>query len=1040
MKYSWIIGAAISVAPFIFSNAAQADDAKGLTVIVNFGVQPGSTPTSPCSSLPTAFTESQQKNLYKLINEVNHSASGNVGSLRDYYFDMSRGSLNLTSDVVVVSLDNNRNNERCNFEFAKDPNTNNYTNNIRTDEFGSVTSFRGATTISLTGGPMAEIIDRALCKLGEKSLNPNCTSASYSKLEFDGAGVLQVKPYSTPYDFTGLSQGEVLYNGDWLDRIHIDGLGQSAAVAGQYPTNPYVLQTYKFVQFIVPTSGNSDVDWGGAPGKSLWPRSLPYLKANQNIAALNSLPNAEKGLNGIPIGRTQLIPVSVTAPYLGLIAHESGHTLFGFKDYYDTQQLPYKTSINSQACTTIDLTNFMRCPQSSQSKIGNSSGDTPFTDIQWYESIGVADLSLMGKNGSTNPPLVDAPHREKAGWEIPADLSQALENTEYTLDWRADGSIPSTARSFKYCKPNSNLNECFYLEGRVSGSYRDAGSLRSMYSKITAQDGTAGIDVSGMLIWHAEHYLNAFDFSINQRKEQSPGLHFDVSVVEADGKYDFLQKRGTALNLGNEKLFGNLTGQTSFFNDTSPNAQVNAKWWDGTPSGLAIYDIKIQPNKTITFKIGKRPARPLFFDFDEAKFNVSLLQIGPDVLVTPKVLIPSEVQLMPPGSVKLSISPKNNAALSYKVVSNQFRSSATYTGPGQVTIINSDFKDNIIKIVSSTPSTVIKNFKVMMDQGARVIFHSPSQGNTVEVESYDYVQSGTTMILSKNCYSGVCEPMALFATPKPGFKITGWSILYNDNTSDSGGDSRIKLNPLKVDQVKLIRARAERTTNLCASNIENWRWDGEYSDLGVLVKDTTNGSIYSSNLPRNNFYERRLAFAFPAWSNSFRPSSTNASVPWKKEEACQGTAQVTQSCLNIPVWTPYTTYSAGAQVVYNNRLWKMGDIWSDDGLIGGVGVMPPLNWKLEAFNANTGITAGLIPPGVHNELWRASTTSVSGIKREMIKVCDNSTSPPKCKFNWVDGEEVNYDLGISSIYPFKAGTNVPLYALPSMWKLQAKCN
>ena len=155
---------------------------------------------------------------------------------------------------------------------------------------------------------MASISKKSIGQLGGVfDTNPTST-VQYSRIEWDSASsALALKPYTTPYNFKGLSTKTVLYNGDWLDRLHINGFGSA------YNTAPVLLKTYSFIQFLVPTQGHDGAAWG-AMGEGLWPRSLPYLFP----------------LDGISFGRTQIVPLDTKEPDLTTMAHESGHTLYGF--------------------------------------------------------------------------------------------------------------------------------------------------------------------------------------------------------------------------------------------------------------------------------------------------------------------------------------------------------------------------------------------------------------------------------------------------------------------------------------------------------------------------------------------------------------------------------------------------------------------------------------------------------------------------------------------------------------------------------------
>ncbi|MFO1367929.1 MAG: hypothetical protein U1F46_02965 [Marinagarivorans sp.] len=1021
MKRNFLLNLLLAAGPLAFPALASAEDIKGLTVIVNFGNNPQITKTSSTqqfpAGLPTAFSPQQQKNIYRLLNELNYTATTNKGSLRDYYLDNSKGLVNLTSDVVVVDLPNSPDNLRSAFENGG-------------DTWGKVTTYQGQEVLSVTAGPMPSLINKALCQLGENSISTGCSAPISYKRVIDGSTISPT--INTPYDFGGLTTNTAVYNGDWLDMIHATGLFPLEGVPDL--TNAHLLRTYKFVQFVVPTSGADTPAWGGNYNEGLWPRSLPLLTANQY---------ATSGLKGIPLGRTQLVPLDAFDPELGVMTHETGHTLYGFKDYYDTQQLSFKTAANwARKIIATNQTEFYALPNTVDdlnrglnAGIGTlfppnpQKGYDKTHSTNWYKSLGVADLSLMGNHGDRNPPLIDAMHREKAGWEAPKDLIDAKENDVYTLDWQATGADPKIARSFKYCKPNSNVSECFYLEARVAGSFRDSSSLRPVYTKFNQTDVQGGL-----LIWHAEDYKNPIDFAVNQRKDRTAGLHFDVSVVEADGKND-LTANWTGLNLppmGNEKFFGAPYSNFTSFNDTTSAAK--ALWWDKTPSGLSITDIKTIGTQ-VTFKIGKRPERKVFFDFDDTKFTASIVEKEGPTGMTPVVpaisLSPSTPQSLSPGKIKLVITPKNNATFSYKVYAGSSSATSVLTGTNTVTLTSTNFNDTVIKVVEASYRTAVSSVKFMMDRGASVVYFSPSigGGKTISIPAQEYLTSGSSVVPSYNCYNNVCEPVRFFASAKRGFTITGWEVQYNDGTSASlSNDPQIKIDPAKLNNIKLVRAKAERNIaelNLCADNaVEQWQWDGEYNDVGTLVR--YGSAVYASNLPRANQYKNRLQYYLGGYSTigamtpAYTPQTTG--IEWRIEERCAGapgtangalplTAPADQ-CAAAPAWSPDSTYGAGAVVKHAKRLWAMRSTYTNNLMGEGAGIMP----GKDSAGIHT-IPANKIPPGVHDEIWTALTGSLQEVSEDSV---------------------IYYPLGIASMYPRTYTANGYL-AYPSMWVPNGIC-
>ena len=85
---------------------------------------------------------------------------------------------------------------------------------------------------------------------------------------------------------------------------------------------------------------------------------------------------------------------------------------------------------------------------------------------------------------------------------------------------------------------------------------------------------------SGLAIWHID------ELGLNNNQQMTPTKHYECSLLQADGRFDFErflphQPRGDANDLFHAG------GNTRFGNATNPHS----RWWDGTPSGLEISNI-----------------------------------------------------------------------------------------------------------------------------------------------------------------------------------------------------------------------------------------------------------------------------------------------------------------------------------------------------------------------------------------------------------------------------------------------------------------
>ncbi len=185
-----------------------------------------------------------------------------------------------------------------------------------------------------------------------------------------------------------------------------------------------------------------------------------------------------------------------------------------------------------------------------------------FPDLYDYggESRGPGHFCLMGYGGADkNPTQVGAYLKHAAGWT----------SSITTITSGMTGSV--TAGQNDFYIHAKNPSEYFILENRQQ-SGRDA----------TLPD-------SGLAIWHVD------ETGSNNNEQMTPAMHYECSLEQADGQFDL---EGNA-NFGDaEDLFGSPLA-TIFSDTTSPNA----RWWDGSNSGLAISQISASA-ATMTFSTG----------------------------------------------------------------------------------------------------------------------------------------------------------------------------------------------------------------------------------------------------------------------------------------------------------------------------------------------------------------------------------------------------------------------------------------------------
>ncbi|MCR6651296.1 MAG: hypothetical protein NVV73_07295 [Cellvibrionaceae bacterium] len=906
-----------------FSMSAPAtyagEQVKSLTVIVNFSSGSGI----------TAFSDAQARDLFNLLNQPGYSQHGNAGSLRDYFLDNSNLNLDLSSKVVIVHLPTSRDSyingsDLVGERYAVDPHTN--------------TTF---PVLDLTGGPLSNLTEAVLCRLVGGA---GCTAGiQYRVVSIPvGSTVPAIGAVTTTaFDFSALSKSETVFKLDWLDRRHIVG----GATIETF--KPGVVPHFRFFQMLVPGSSGSHHKQG------LWPRVVPSTRTDRHA------------LGGYALGPVQLVPIPEPAtPSLGVIAHETGHSIGYFKDQYDLQSLSVK--VPNFSIYLNDPSIIYDAPAEGETYIETSH---MAHDPSWYKSHGVADFSLMGGTTTAhrNPPLVDAYNREAAGWESPLDIIDASEGEVFTIDWSADGSNPNVARSFKYCKPDSNLSECFYIEARGIGwnRARNTSSVRQMYTGVdTNGDGSGDAVAEGLMIWHTERYDNPFDFNINQRKEGTGGLHFDVALVQADGLRQLEGPEHIVIDAAG-KLFN--PSIHNRFDDFTP---ATSRWWDGTVSGLSLRNIQFTSGQQMTFEIGKRPIRPVFIDFDPAMFSIEVNGVA---------INGAEPLNLPVGNFALKVIPISNSK-PYKVYQQSGAAtnwSATLTGMQTLQAKNT-FRENIIKIQNNLSFTKYAVMEFRIDEGATVQYLRGLQQTSKLIKpntpywpkKSEAERIAETVAEFTGNYNPKSQLFNMFAFAKPGFRIVDWSVDYRDGQAPAAGTgARIQMNDARMvnqsDSLPyIVRVRAERIPGqLCAQGAtEQWKWDGEYSDLETKVR--FNNSIYSANVPRASNYYGRIEYVhqgFPGagFSPTYDPSSDPA---WSRIDDC---GAYTTSCQAFSEWNQGTMYTAGSKVKFNGQLWT-AEMNHYGQFVPGLGA----SWFVSLTDRSK-IYPGDVAPGEHAAFWKA---------------------------------------------------------------------
>ena len=189
-----------------------------------------------------------------------------------------------------------------------------------------------------------------------------------------------------------------------------------------------------------------------------------------------------------------------------------------------------------------------------------------FPDLYDYggESRGTGRFSLMSSSGNpSNPVQVDAYLKHAAGWT----------SSITTLTPGMTASVTAGQNDFYLFSRNST--EYFIIENRQQ----------------TGRD--VAVPDSGLAIWHVE------EGGSNNNEQMTAAMHYELSLEQADGQFHM---EGNANGGDSNDLYA-APASVTFSDTTTPNA----RWWDGSNSGLAIQNISASGG-TMTFTMGGTPA------------------------------------------------------------------------------------------------------------------------------------------------------------------------------------------------------------------------------------------------------------------------------------------------------------------------------------------------------------------------------------------------------------------------------------------------
>lgn len=801
-----------------------------------------------------AIDDTQAVALFRMMNEPGFDDDGNMGSVRDYFLDVSNGQLDLQSQVVRVRVDHPKS----------------HYDTPQSDRF--VAENADSIEDVTVEGQSTNLLRDVLCKL------VTCGGGvpEYQVVTVGGVSA----PLHTDFDFSTLSTRRLSF---WPDH-YVRTITQNSYVV-DHGYRKYIdipdIELYEYVSLIYAGKTNQTVN-----GHGLWPRSVPSIGTVVPGTSSN-----------VKLGRFQIqgtlapsqTPSSPTEVSIGLAIHETAHTLFDLPDLYDSGH---------------------------EMELDLGAG--------LVESLGVGNHALMGYTGNQkNPPLLSAPMRDRLGWAEIIDISDAAEGTVVTLDANSN----QTAR---YCRPNSVTSECYYIEARSRSAPRGASGF-----PVQTPD-------EGLAIWHAQNTQNVLDFVVNNNEEMTPGLHYEVALVQADG--DFELEHPAAGSSEDDDYFH--AGHADRFDSlTNPRSH----WWDGTPSGLAIRNVSA-PGSTMTFEVGRRPLSYVHAQGDAhvaIDAGDALLRVGETrtVTVTPEngyqfdILIEGYERIAASGlsgvqtfEVRGSLEDTHIDVLAYP----NAQSEPAVSAPRGIRFAMTEGVE--IAAFAEEARTYAPGARVFDDFDGLMRFHS---GRSTSIAD---AWTDTINDMTFRTYDGRTA-VRVAAKAKPGFVLRSLDVYgYNHpsvSTTDAAYAPQVSV-PVAVASESAtdtfyvfdfeVLARAEPLPGyFCSAGVvEPWDVTKVYGDVGDKVRH--GDYVYASNVPRN-FIRANLDGNNQLLTTApFDPETSPHH--WTRFEKC---GAYTEDCASVRAWSlggnpsssnPATStwsvdFAPGELAHFNGRLYEL---------------------------------------------------------------------------------------------------------------------
>ncbi len=219
---------------------------------------------------------------------------------------------------------------------------------------------------------------------------------------------------------------------------------------------------------------------------------------------------------------------------------------------------PHQSSISGFSADGVEASEYQITNMGGRLLIGTFCHENGHMLFGWpdlydydYNSEGTGGFDIMSSSGGSNPVSPNPHFRHKEGWITPTVI------TNTTIEqYTATANDPEAV--FYYQNP-SNANESYYWE-------------------VIKQTGrNVAMPGEGVLVWHVDIG------SSNNYEHMLPNMHYYVTVVQADNRWDLEHHRGSGN--GYDLYYENNNSELSM------HSEPQAQWWDGTPSALVLKDI-----------------------------------------------------------------------------------------------------------------------------------------------------------------------------------------------------------------------------------------------------------------------------------------------------------------------------------------------------------------------------------------------------------------------------------------------------------------